>query len=89
MQKTILFTSTVFLCSFICLSTPSFADQSSALITSTPGSFIGTTDTDARYPVDPQTGKRPGIIDWNGTGQDLSQHPHDARHDSKRCGICG
>lgn len=89
MQKSILFTAAMTLCSIVTFSAPSFADNSDALMASSNGIHMGTTDMDARYPVDPRTGKRPGIIDWNGTGRDISEHSHGERHDAKLCGICG
>ena len=44
-------------------------------------------DTDKIAP-DPKTGKRPGILDWEGMGADVSRHPDKPGHDPKNCGIC-
>lgn len=88
-MKKISLSAALSLCSIMALSAPAFADQSDKLMATAPGSFVGMTDMDAKYPVDPQTGKRLGVIDWNCTGRDISQHPHGARHDAKLCGICG
>lgn len=89
MKKLNLSAAALTLCSLMALSAPAFADQSDKLMAAALGSFVGTTDMDAKYPVDSQTGKRRGVIDWNGTGRDISQHPHGERHNAKHCGICG
>ena len=56
--------------------------------TTRPGSIINTSsDTDKLAP-DPQTWKRPGILDWEGMGADVSKHPDKPGHDPMNCGIC-
>lgn len=52
------------------------------------GSPINTMSDTDRLPVDPKTGKRPGILDWEGAGLDVSRHPDKPGHDSLKCGIC-
>lgn len=72
------------------ISTVSFAEMPSLDSQSytRPGSIINTSsDTDKLAP-DPQTGKRPGILDWEGMGADVSKHPDKPGHDPMNCGIC-
>lgn len=87
MHKHFLLAVAVF--SFTIMALPSFsvAEQTGGLMAASHGSTIYTT-LDDKYPVDPVTGKRPGILDWDGMGRDTSQHPDGPLHDSKTCGIC-
>lgn len=88
MQRTILFTAALCLGAFG-FSGPSLANESDRLMESSEGIFLGTTDMDARYPVELESGRRQGVIDWNGTGRDISRHSQGKGHDPKLCGICG
>ena len=89
MYKSFLFAAAFSVCSLAAFAAPSFGDQSGALMASSDGIELGTThDLDAKYPVNPETGKRPGIIDWEGMGRDISRHPDGAHHDPAMCGIC-
>lgn len=64
------------LCSLVSFSAPSFANQSNTLMANNDGVNLGTTKgLDSKYPVNPKTGKRTGIPDWEGTGLNISQHP--------------
>lgn len=49
--------------------------------------LIANSATDS-IPVDPATGKRPGILDWAGSGLDTSAHPTGSGHDPLNCNIC-
>ena len=72
------------------ISTVSFAEMPSLDSQSytRPGSIIKAgSDTDNRAP-DPQTGIRPGILDWEGMGADVPKHPDKPGHDPMNCGIC-
>ncbi len=89
MYKSLIFAAALSVCSLAAFATPSFAENTGALMASSDGINLGTTrDLDAKYPVNPETGKRPGIIDWEGMGRDASQHPDGPRHDFATCGIC-
>lgn len=88
MQRTIFFTAVLCLGAFG-FSGPSLADESDEVMASSEGVLLGTTDMDARYPMDLDSGRRQGVIDWNGTGRDISRHSQEAGHDPKLCGICG
>ncbi len=72
------------------LSTVSFAEMPSLDTQSytRPGSLINTTSETDKIAPDPQTGKRPGILDWEGMGLDVSLHPDKPGHDPMNCGIC-
>ncbi len=65
-----------------------FADNTGKLMNSASGISLGSTGDTGKYPIDPQTGKRPGVIDWEGAGKDISQHPDGPHHDFQTCGIC-
>lgn len=52
-----------------------------------PGSTINTSSDTDKIAPDPKTGKRPGILDWEGMGADVSRHPDKPGHDPKNCGI--
>jgi hypothetical protein len=65
-----------------------FADNTGKLMNSSSGVSLGSTGDMGKYPIDPQTGKRPGVIDWEGAGKDISQHPDGPHHDFQTCGIC-
>ena len=67
---------------------PACADETGGLMAGAPGVSLGTTGDTKAYPVDPRTGKRPGVIDWEGAGKDVSRHPDGPRHDPQTCGIC-
>ena len=89
MYKTLFAVAAFSLCSLASFSTPSFADQSGALMASSDGVNLGATkDLDSKYPVNPETGNRAGILDWEGMGRDISQHPDGPHHDPVTCGIC-
>ena len=89
MYKSFLFAAAVSLGSLTAFATPSFAEQSRALLASSDGISLGTTqDLDSKYPVTPETGKRAGVLDGNGMGRDTSQQPDGPRHDPATCGIC-
>lgn len=38
--------------------------------------------------LDSQSYTRPGILDWEGMGADVSKHPDKPGHDPMNCGIC-
>lgn len=88
MFKSLLFVAVLSLGAVMTFAAPSHADQSGALLASSDGSSLGSTGPDSRYPVNPETGKRDGVLDWNGTGRDVSRHPDGPRHDFATCGIC-
>ena len=88
MYKSFLFAAALSLGAVMAFAAPSYADLSGALMASSDGSSLGTTGNDGKYPVNPETGKRNGVLDWNGTGRDTSQHPDGPRHDPATCGIC-
>ena len=72
------------------ISTVSFAEMPSLDSQSytRPGSIINTSsDTDKLAP-DPRTGKRPGILDWEGMGAAVSKAPDIPGHDPMNCGTC-
>lgn len=52
------------------------------------GTLLASENATDKIPVDPATGKRPGILDWAGSGMDVSQHPDGPGHDPVNCGIC-
>lgn len=64
------------------------ADNTDKLMAGASWVSLGTTGDTGTYPVDPQTGKRPGVIDWAGAGKDVSRHPDGPHHDVQTCGIC-
>lgn len=88
MFKFLPFAAVLSLGAVMAFSVPSYADLSGALMASSDGSNLGSTGTDSRYPANPETGKRDGVLDWNGTGRDVSRHPDGPRHDFATCGIC-
>ena len=59
------------------ISTASFAEMPSLDSQSYtwPGSTINTSSDTDKIAPDPKTGKRPGILDWEGMGADVSRHP--------------
>ena len=52
------------------------------------GTLLASENATDKIPGDPATGKRPGILDWAGSGMDVSQHPDGPGHDPVNCGIC-
>ena len=72
------------------ISTASFAEMPSLDSQSYtwPGSTINTSSDTDKIAPDPKTGKRPGILDWEGMGADVSRHPDKPGHDPRNCGIC-
>ncbi len=52
------------------------------------GSLVTSGTVTDSIPVDPVTGKRPGILDWAGMGLDTSAHPDGPGHDPMKCNIC-
>ncbi len=88
MFKFLPFAAVLSLGAVMAFSVPSYADLSGALMASSDGSNLGSTGTGSRYPANPETGKRDGVLDWNGTGRDVSRHPDGPRHDFATCGIC-
>lgn len=89
MYKSLFAVIALSLCSLVSFSAPSFADQSDILMASNDGVNLGSTkDLDSKYPVNPETGKRAGILDWEGMGLNISQHPDGLHHDPTACGIC-
>ena len=72
------------------ISTASFAEMPSLDSQSYtwPGSAINTSSDTDKIAPDPKTGKRPGILDWEGMGADVSRHPDKPGHYPKNCGIC-
>lgn len=51
------------------------------------GSTISTSSDIDKTAPDPRTGKRPGILDWEGMDADVSRHPDKSGHDPENCGI--
>lgn len=77
------------MCSLAAFAAPAFADASGALMAGSDGIDLGAAHgLDAKYPVILETSIRPGIIDWEGMGRDISRHPEGAYHDPAMCGIC-
>lgn len=87
--KSFLFAAAFSVCSLAVFAAPAFADASGALIAGSDGIDLGATHgLDAKYPVNPETGMRLGLIDWEGMGRDISRHPDGAYHDPAMCGMC-